>query len=241
MENNKTIDEYLENLWYMKENGKDSLNDLQESLKSEYDKNIVRTMAMESLVDIDEGNGKMGLTEKGENQARSIVRAHRLAERLLYDAMGRNIEDGACEFEHIVTHELVDSICIMLGHPRECPHGLAIPEGECCRHSVKTFESSVIHLNELEVGESAKIAYINCANDHHLHRLNGLQIRPGAAIRLHQKYPTFVVECENSSIAIDDDIAHNICVWSGGRYCRIDHDESHRNKRGFMSRVFGMK
>ncbi|MHC4310508.1 MAG: iron dependent repressor, metal binding and dimerization domain protein [Planctomycetota bacterium] len=76
--------------------------------------------------------------------------------------LGGDYESGACEFEHTVTPELVDSICILLGHPRECPHGRPIPQGQCCRHSSRTAQSSVIPLVELAVGQSARVAYINC-------------------------------------------------------------------------------
>jgi DtxR family Mn-dependent transcriptional regulator len=30
---------------------------------------------------------------------------------------------------------------------------------------------------------------------------------------LHQRYPSYVVECESSNIAMDEQIASNICVW----------------------------
>ena len=28
-----------------------------------------------------------------------------------------------------------DKVCTLLGHPRTCPHGRLIPEGECCRRA----------------------------------------------------------------------------------------------------------
>jgi DtxR family Mn-dependent transcriptional regulator len=70
-----------------------------------------------------------------------------------------------------------------------------------------------VPLTELEVGESARIAYVNCRNDQQLHRIEGLQIRPGVKIKLHQKYPSFVIECEGASIALDREVADNICLW----------------------------
>jgi len=225
MENKREKDEYLENLWYMKESGKNTLDDLRDAMDGQFDAETVEELLLDGLVKIPEGDNKIILTETGQQQGRKIVRAHRLAERLLYDAFGRHIEDGACEFEHTVTPELVDSICIMLGHPRECPHGLPIPEGDCCRRSAKTIESSVLHLTDLAVGQCARIAYINSSSDRNLHRLNGLQIRPGTMIKLHQKYPTYVVECENTSIALDEAIAHNICVWN--KKCRFQPDDSY--------------
>ena len=106
-----------------------------------------------------------------------------------------------------------DSICILLGHPKTCPHGSPIPLGQCCQKSQRTAQSSVIPLVELEVGQSARVAYINCKSDQQLHKIDSLCIRPGAIATLHQRYPTYVVECEGSNIAMDEQIASNICVW----------------------------
>jgi DtxR family Mn-dependent transcriptional regulator len=34
--------------------------------------------------------------------------------------------------EHIINPEVTNSICSFLGHPKSCPHGRAIPTGDCC-------------------------------------------------------------------------------------------------------------
>ena len=73
--------------------------------------------------------------------------------------------------------------------------------------------SSVVPLVELKVSQSARVAYINCKSDQQLHKIDNLCIRPGATITLHQRYPSYVVECEGSNIAMDEQIASNICVW----------------------------
>jgi len=241
MTSKRELDEYLEHLWYMKESGKNSVDDLRHATHLEQSSDVIEELLMEGLVELREEEGDIVLTESGADRGRRIVRAHRLAERLLYDAIGRNIEDGACEFEHTVTPELVDSICIMLGHPRECPHGLTIPEGKCCRNSETTIQSSVEHLTELEVGQSARIAYINSSSDRNLHKLCSLQIRPGADIKLHQKYPSYVVECENTNIALDEEIVRNICVWARKHSFQSDEDgvvKSKEKKSGFFSNGF---
>ncbi len=54
---------------------------------------------------------------------------------------------------------------------------------------------------------------INCKSDRQLHKIDSLCIRPGAIATLHQRYPAYVVECEGSNIAMDEQIASNICVW----------------------------
>jgi putative ABC transport system ATP-binding protein len=77
----------------------------------------------------------VGLTARGENRARDIVRRRRLAERLLTDTFlipDSEADSHACKFEHIISPELDQRICIFLGHPQTCPHGNPIPAGRCC-------------------------------------------------------------------------------------------------------------
>ncbi len=213
MSKKRERDEYLEQLWYMKEEGKDSIDALKSALDTDYDADITNELLSEDLVELGEDNNTIALTKKSEDYTQQLIRAHRLAERLLHDVLGGDYESGACEFEHTVTPELVDSICILLGHPRACPHGMPIPQGQCCRHSSTTAQSSVIPLVELAVGQSARVAYINCKSDQQLHKIDSLCIRPGAVVTLHQRYPAYVIECEDSNIAMDEEIVSNICVW----------------------------
>ena len=226
MNKKRERDEHIEQLWYMKEGGKDSIDALKSALNASYDADITDELLSEDLVELSEENNKITLTKKGEDYARQLIRAHRLAERLLYDVLGGDYESGACEFEHTVTHELVDSICILLGHPKACPHGMPIPEGECCKRSSKTAQSSVIPLVELEVGQSARVAYINCKSDQQLHKIDSLCIRPGAVVTLHQRYPAYVVECEGSNIAMDEEIVANICVWQNPEHLQAAGKEA---------------
>ncbi|MBF0384252.1 MAG: FeoA domain-containing protein [Candidatus Omnitrophica bacterium] len=207
------IDEYLEQLWYMKEEKQTSVDVLKLNLADKFDLKVLSDLNVKGLAKISPDNKKINLTENGESQARQLVRSHRLAERLLHDVLGGDFEKGACEFEHIVSPELVNSICTVLGHPKECPHGLVIPEGECCKRSDKTALSCIIPLTQLKLGTSARIAYVKCQNDQQIHRLEGLCVRPGVNIKLHQNYPTFVIECEGAHIALDNNVADNISVW----------------------------
>src|ERR1700686_3594716 len=77
------------------------------------------------------------LTPRGRDRAGSIIRRHRLAERLFTDSLAMDseseIEQQACKFEHILSPEATDKICTFLGHPRTCPHGAPIPPGPCCK------------------------------------------------------------------------------------------------------------
>ena len=80
-------------------------------------------------------------TEAGRRRAADVIRRHRLAERLFTDSLAMDseteIEQQACKFEHILSPGATDKICTFLGHPRTCPHGAAIPPGQCCGLPVK--------------------------------------------------------------------------------------------------------
>ena len=83
-----------------------------------------------------DGSAVVTLTPRGRSKAGSIIRRHRLAERLFTDSLAMDseseIEQQACKFEHILSPGATDKICAFLGHPRTCPHGAPIPPGPCC-------------------------------------------------------------------------------------------------------------
>jgi putative ABC transport system ATP-binding protein len=88
---------------------------------------------------VGDGSIVVELTPRGRERAASIIRRHRLAERLFTDSLAMDseseIEQQACKFEHILSPEATDKICTFLGHPRTCPHGAAIPPGPCCQRA----------------------------------------------------------------------------------------------------------
>ncbi len=71
-------------------------------------------------------------TEKGLVRAKTQVRKHRLAERLLVEILGFPIEEAhreACRLEHSLSDKVVDRIeeKLIKDSPTACPHGLPIP------------------------------------------------------------------------------------------------------------------
>ncbi len=214
IEKNVQQDEHIEQLWYMKEQGKTSLDFFRKSMKHDFDPLVVEELARRGLIEQSVDPAVIKLTADGEARACQLIRAHRLAERLIADVLGGgDLEQVACEFEHTVSLELVNGICTLLGHPKECPHGMPIPEGDCCKLAKKAEFSFIIPLADLKLGESARIAYIHCKNDQQVHKLEGLCIRPGIVVKLHQNYPAHVIECEGASIALDREVVAHISVW----------------------------
>ena len=108
-------------------------------------------------------NGTIRLTEEGLARAADVVRRHRLAERLMTDVLGLEPDRGehiVGEMEHIVSSDLERSICTLLGHPTECPHGNPIPPGPCCEEGERAVEPAVVPLTDLRPGERGVIAYL---------------------------------------------------------------------------------
>lgn len=210
----KTLDEYLEILWYMQERHGTNLKKFMIDENFKWHPGVAEEL--EAMGYIEQNESELKFTLAGYEKARQLVRSHRLAERLLTDVLNMKLdhaETGACEFEHIIVPEIVDGICTLLGHPKICPHGLPIPEGNCCREAKQSIESAIKNLNQLNVGQQARVAYINTRSNSRMHQLTQLGIRPGAIICLHQKYPVLVLRTNHTQIALDEDIAHDILVW----------------------------
>jgi DtxR family Mn-dependent transcriptional regulator len=70
------------------------------------------------------------LTGRGRTLADSVIRKHRLAERLLVDVIGlpwhkAHMEAG--RWEHVISDEVERRLVELLGNPTTCPHGNPIP------------------------------------------------------------------------------------------------------------------
>ncbi|MFQ6088421.1 MAG: metal-dependent transcriptional regulator [Candidatus Methanofastidiosia archaeon] len=195
------VEEILEKVWILREDGKNKIDEFEER-------------EIEAVKDFIEVKGeKINLKEKGKKIARRIVRRHRLAERLFVDVFEMvRVHEDACKFEHIVSQEVEEAICTLLGHPKECPHGKEIPFGKCCEKHKRVFESVIVPIPELAPGESGKIAYILTKKHKRLHRLFSFGIVPGTEVLVHQKHPSFIIQVDETQIALEKKIAEEIYV-----------------------------
>jgi DtxR family Mn-dependent transcriptional regulator len=70
------------------------------------------------------------LTDKGRGLATTVVRRHRLAERLLVDVIGlewEKVHAEAARWEHAISADVEEKLVLLLGDPATCPHGNPIP------------------------------------------------------------------------------------------------------------------
>jgi DtxR family Mn-dependent transcriptional regulator len=206
--------EVLEALWTLEEKRQGTLDDVSREAATEVTPQLLEALQQKDLIHVEDGQ-RIRLAKTGRVLAEKIIRRHRLAERLICDALGAHVddsEDAACEFEHVLAEGITNSICTLLGHPRFCPHGKPIPEGECCRKVQEELRPIVLSCDQLDVGESATISYL-CMTEHaRMLKLSSLGMTPGNRIKLLQKWPSCVLQCDETEIAIEAEVARNIYV-----------------------------
>jgi DtxR family Mn-dependent transcriptional regulator len=89
----------------------------------------VARLAREGYVQLDEQR-VVHLTDEGRGYATSIMRRHRLAERLLVDVLQvpwHQVHEEAGRLEHAISANLEAHLVRLLGDPATCPHGNPIP------------------------------------------------------------------------------------------------------------------
>jgi len=206
-------EEILELLWTMREMGRTRLDEVLQVAEGEESKRLLAEMEANGWISIHEN--QVSLLKEGERRAEDIIRRHRLAERLLsevFEIEESHMESSACQFEHILSPEVLDSVCSFLGHPPICPHGKPIPRGPCCARFKREVEPLVRPLSDLKLGEEGRVVFIAPKSRFRLERLSGLGLIPGSVVRLAQRRPSFVLEVGETALALDEEIVREIYV-----------------------------
>ena len=206
-------DEILELLWTLREDGRATRPQILAKTDEEQPERILDELAAAGLVE--SARDELRLTPAGEERARAIIRRHRLAEVLLHNLFELDnvqIESSACQFEHILTSQVTESVCTFLGHPPVCPHGRAIPRGECCDKIRTEIKPLVTRLSDATLGEIFRIVFITPRSRKRLEKLSALGIVPGSRLRLLQRTPSFVLQIGETTVAVDRDITDEIFV-----------------------------
>ena len=129
------IEMYLKAIWYIREMGKEvKVSSIAKVL------NVTQPSVVEMLQKINNANlvnYKKGtlvqLTKEGERIGKQMIRNTRLLEVLMKNALKMEVdEEMVCGIEHHMKNIFTDALCTLLKHPRKCPHGHAIPLGQCC-------------------------------------------------------------------------------------------------------------
>lgn len=204
-------DELFEIIWTLREEGRLTLNQIVQNCTLADCETIMKDLAKNGWIDL--RDQAVELLPKGEKRARELVRRHRLSLRMFYDLFALDgAEAEACKFEHILSPEVTDSVCTLLGHPPNSPDGKPIPRGECCAMFRQEMRPLVAPLADLLPGEQAKIVFITPGSHSRLDRLSAMGVVPGSVVKLHQKKPSYVIQLGETMIAVDKDITREIFV-----------------------------
>jgi DtxR family transcriptional regulator, Mn-dependent transcriptional regulator len=159
---------------------------------------------------------RISLTDKGRALGESIVRKHRLAERLLIDVIGlpwHKVHEEAGRWEHVISDEVEQKLVELLGDPATCPHGNPIP-----RSSNKPVDpASMVALDQVALDSNVKLERVSEEIELEtatLLYLDDAGFIPGATARMASKAPdgTLVLEIGDSVLALGPDVAQRLFV-----------------------------
>lgn len=211
----EAIEELCEAVWMALEHGVDDVALLGRFHADHGIPDGVLALAVEEGLVQTEG-GRVRFTQEGLEVTRAVIRRHRLADVLLFFALGMQSHEDreriTCQVEHTLQPELVDGICTLLGHPSHCPDGQPIPPGPCCEAGTKNARSVLHKLTWCEKGQQVQVRYIQPRRADRLQRLISFGVVPGAILSVEQTRPVFTLRLERQLLALEHDVAEDIYV-----------------------------
>jgi DtxR family Mn-dependent transcriptional regulator len=112
----------------------------------------VARMERDGLVVVS-GDRHLELTNQGRQEAVSVMRKHRIAERLLADIIGLEwelVHEEACRWEHVMSEQVEKKILALIDTPDVSPYGNPIPGLEELGFKTNTtFKDGVVSILDL--------------------------------------------------------------------------------------------
>lgn len=164
----------------------------------------LQRMQRDNLVELKERK-EIFLSDSGWEAAESIIRRHRLTERLLTDLLGlqwHEAHEEAHRIEHAISPRVEEQILAVLGRPPTCPHGNPIPGVATGPPPVTSPLDSVAEGAEVVIENIAEDAEEDAALLQYLQR-NGLV--PGAHLKVVEVAPynaTITVRLDGTRVAL---------------------------------------
>ena len=209
----ENIQQAVSVVWQLKEQGVNQEIAVKNALEHSINESIFTDMIASGLI-VTKG-AVVELTPEGNQMAQDIVRRHRLTERFLNDILDLpkdQLDPNACRLEHVITLDVEEAICTLLGHPGACPHGLNIPSGQCCAVTLRQTASVVTALSNLASGQEGRVVYFSPIDRPELHKLLAMGFVPGIEVTVNQVAPAFVVSLGNTMVAMESDLAKHIFI-----------------------------
>jgi DtxR family transcriptional regulator, Mn-dependent transcriptional regulator len=155
------------------------------------------------------------MTPKGRALAESVVRKHRLAERLLTDIIGlpwHKAHSEAGRWEHVISDEVEERLRIILSDPSTCPHGNPIP-------GTKPDNVKLFALTQAKPGDSIRLERVTESiemDDVAMTYLADSNFITGAIGKIRAKAPdgTMSVNIGRATVALGATLCANLYVTS---------------------------
>jgi DtxR family transcriptional regulator, Mn-dependent transcriptional regulator len=172
---------------------------------------MIKRLRDEGYVEAD--GRSLSLTDRGRTVAESVVRKHRLAERLLTDIIGlpwdkAHVEAG--RWEHVISDEVEARLVEVLGHPTTCPHGNPIPGSG-------GIAVATIVLSDTRQGDHVRLARVTEQveiDQDSLSYLSSHGFVPGTEATVTSRAPdgTLILDLGARTIALGPALAHQLFV-----------------------------
>lgn len=79
--------------------------------------------------------------------------------------------------------------------------------------TLASIQDRLVPVSQLKLHDHAKIAYVSQRNYARFQKLCAFGLSAGVPLCLRQKFPSFVIQCEETQIALEEEIARDIFVW----------------------------
>jgi DtxR family Mn-dependent transcriptional regulator len=185
----------------------------------------VARMERDGLLTV-EGDRHLELSPKGRQLATRVMRKHRLAERLLTDIIGLEIEfvhEEACRWEHVMSEQVERRLVELLDHPHESPYGNPIPGlaelGETGEDT--EFLDGVVPMTKAIIGSTEPVRLVVRRIVEELQKdtevmsvLRRVGALPGNDVLVSQGHDGVIVARQGETAEIDEESASHIFVSS---------------------------
>lgn len=140
---------------------------------------MLKRLAEAGYIDYEPGAGAE-LTDLGRNEARRVIRRHRLVELFLHRVLGLDwseVDVEAEALEHAISPRLEEALARHLGEPVEDPHGHPIPTADG-----QLTDRDFRRLSEFRPGQWVLIREVQDDNPARLRRWHEQGLTPGARV-----------------------------------------------------------
>lgn len=173
---------------------------------------MIKKLATKDLIYHEKYQG-VTLTEQGINNAKTIVRRHRLWETFLVDKLKISwdeVHEIAEELEHVKSEKLINHLDAFLNFPRFDPHGDPIPNPDGV-----IYDSQKILLSDADLNKKYICIGVKDTSSLFLQFLNNKKISIGTIIEIIERESydnTLILKIEDTTIILSNKIASNLYI-----------------------------